>query len=387
VRASLLDLESRDYQAFLSDWYDYFVENGRWQGLGRAVDQLRSYCYPAVYMYLVSLSTLLPLPKIYAIKLISILADYAGAWFVFNIVRGALTPTLSHRMGEGARMGGRGSPWLPVSAALAFLFFPTVVMNGALWGQCDILYATGLLASLFCVLEGRAVASLVAFGVALSLKPQAIFWCPFVALLFVSGRFAWKHVWITPAVYVGCAVPAVFAGQPVWDALTHWTSAAINPMALTLGAPNWYQWVSGVDSEIFFWSGLALTSVATAMFVLLMRKHPPDGLSERQWIVSLALLSVLFPPFLLPGVHERYFFAADVVSVVYAFCVPSRWIVAVLIQFASSFAYLPYLFGKQPLPYGVLALVMTASIGVVVSGLVQGSFAPPDRAQTGKGTA
>jgi len=36
----------------------------------------------------------------------------------------------------------------------------------------------------------------------------------------------------------------------------------------------------------------------------------------------MALLSVLFPPFLLPGMHERYFFAADVLSVLYAFCVP-----------------------------------------------------------------
>jgi Gpi18-like mannosyltransferase len=375
LRVALFDFESGDYRMFLSQWYDFFLDDGRWQGLGPAPQELRGYCYPAVYMYLISLSTLLPLPKLYAVKLISILGDYVGAWFVFNIIRGPVTSP-----------GARVSLALPIAAALAFLFLPTVMMNGALWGQCDVLYASGLLASLFYILEGRPVASLVTFGFALSLKPQAIFWCPFVAGLFLSGRVAWKHVWIPGAVYVGCAVPAILAGQPVLDALGHWSGAAVNPTALTLGAPNWYQWVFDAEPGIFFWSGLALTVVATAMFTLLMDGHPTGRLNERQWLVSLALLSVLFPPFLLPGVHERYFFAADVVSVVYAFYVPWRWMVPVLIQFASSFAYLPYLFGKKPLPYSFLALVMMAAIGLVVLELVKRSFGPSDLAQTGKGT-
>jgi Gpi18-like mannosyltransferase len=387
LRVSLFEFESGDYRMFLSQWYDFFRDHGRWQGLARAADELRSYCYPAVYMYLISLSTLLPLPKLYAIKLISILADYFGAWFVFKIVRGPLTPSLSPSNREKvSSTRQRLSSALPIAAALAFLFLPTVVMNGALWGQCDILYATGLLASLFYVLERRPVAALVAFGIALSLKPQAIFWCPFVAGLFVSGRLPWKHIWIPGAVYVGCTVPAILAGQPVLDALGHWSSAAMNPLELTLGAPNWYQWVFEAEPGILFWPGVVLTLVGTAMFVLLMQERPAGGRSERQWLVSLALLSVLFPPFFLPGVHERYFFAADVVSLVYALCVPDRWWVALLIQFASSFAYLPYLFGKEPVPYWLLALVMTAAIGFVAFDLTKGSLADVRHAQTGKGT-
>jgi Gpi18-like mannosyltransferase len=388
LRLSLFDFESGDYRMFLSQWYDFFRDHGRWQGLARAPDELRSYCYPAVYMYLISLSTLLPLPKLYAIKLISIVADYVGAWFVFKIVRGPLTPSLCPSNGEKvSSTRERLSSALPIAAALAFLFLPTVVMNGALWGQCDILYATGLLASLFYVLERRPVAALVAFGIAFSLKPQAIFLGPLVAGLFVTGRLPWKHFWIPAAVHVGCAAPAMLAGLPVRDALGLWISAAVNPTALTLGAPNWYQWIFEAEPGIFFWPGVVLTVVGTAMFGLLMRERPTGGLSERQWLVSLALLSVLFPPFFLPGVHERYFFAADVLSVVYAFYVPSRWMVAALVQFASGFAYLPYLFGKEPLPGWLLALVMTTAIGVVVFDLAKGLFAPAEHPQPGKGTA
>ena len=388
LRVSLFEFESGDYRLFLSQWDDFFRDHGRWQGLARAADELRSYCYPAVYMYFISLSTLLPLPKLYAIKLISTLADYVGAWFVFKIVRGPLTPSLSPSNGEKvSSTRQRLSSALPIAAALAFLFLPTVVMNGALWGQCDILYATGLLACLFYVLERRAVAALVAFGMAFSLKPQGILLGPFIAGLFVSGRVPWKHFWIPPAVYVGCAAPAMLAGLPVRDALGLWISAAVNPTALTLGAPNWYQWVFEAEPGILFWPGVVLTLVGTAMFVLLMQERPAGGLSERQWLVSLALLSVLFPPFFLPGVHERYFFAADVVSVVYAFYVPSRWMVALLIQFASGFAYPPYLFGKEPLPGWFLALVMTTAIGVVAFDLAKGLFATAEHPQPGKGTA
>jgi Gpi18-like mannosyltransferase len=381
LRLSLFDFESRDYRTFLSQWYDFFLDHGRWQGLASAPHELRSYCYPPLYMYLISLSTLLPLPKLYAIKLISAVPDYVAAWFVFKIVRGSLCPSLSHPMGEGARMGMRESSRLAVAAALAFLFLPTVVMNGALWGQCDILYGTGLLASLCYVLERRSVAALVAFGFALSLKPQAVFWCPFLAGLLVSGRLPGKHMWIPVAVYVGCAVPAMLAGQPVWDALAHWTAAAVNPLALTLGAPNWYQWVLEAEPRNLFWPGVALTLVATAALMLLMRQRRGYGLTERQWLVSLALLSVLFPPFFLPGVHERYFFAGDVVSLVYAFCVPDRWWVALLVQFTSAFACLPFLFGTELAPSWLLALTMAAAIGMVVLDLTKGLFASAEPVQ------
>src|SRR5213592_4968460 len=72
LRVSVLDFESGDYRLFLGKWYDFFVEHGRWRGLGEITEAFSSY--PSLYLYLVSLSTLLPLPKLYAIKLISIAA-------------------------------------------------------------------------------------------------------------------------------------------------------------------------------------------------------------------------------------------------------------------------------------------------------------------------
>ena len=130
-----------------------------------------------------------------------------------------------------------------------------------------------------------------------------------------------------------------------------------------------------------------LALIATAFLVLWMREGPPCGLDESRWLVSLALLSVLFPPFFFPGMHERYFFPADVLSVIYAFCVPRGVWVTILIQFASAFAYLPYLFAQEPVPRWSLALAVLAALGLAVKELIWPTvFSGPGEGRTFNGT-
>ncbi len=354
LRISVLDFQSRDYSLFLGPGYDFLVEHGRWHALGVISEQLHA-SYPPLFLYLLSLSTLLPVPKLYAIKLISIGTDYLAAWFVWRLAKRALPE------GHGV--------W---AAVTAFLFLPTVVMNGALWGQRDVMYTCGFLASLFYLLERRPVAALVAFGFSCSLKPQAMFWCPLLAGLFVSGKLRWRWIWLPAAVYVACGVPQMVAGRPVWDVLAHWGRARVEMTpGLSLGATNWYQWVFEQSPEEFWWAGVVLAVVAMVFLALWMKEGPPQALSEARWLVSLALLSVLVAPFLLPGMHERYFFAADVLSIVYASYVPGGWRAPVLIQFASSFTYLPYLFDREPVPRTLLPLAILAALGSIVHRLMQ----------------
>jgi len=253
----------------------------------------------------------------------------------------------------------------------AVLFLPTAVLNSAVWGQCDMLYTCALLASMYYVLEGKRAAALVAFGLSISVKPQAVVWCPFHAGLLASGRLPWRQVWIAPAVYVGCAVPAMLAGQPVLYGLGCWGRPAVEPTALVLGAPNWYLLISPEVTAGPYAAGVLLTLLATAALVWWMWRSEPTTPGLARWLVSAGLLSVLLPPFLLPGMHERYFFAADVLSVAYAFYDPRRWFVPVLIQFASAFSYFPYLFGREPVPRFLLAAAMALAIECVAIRVVQ----------------
>ncbi len=352
ARLSLFDFESGDYRLYLAAWYDYLVEHGRWRGLNGV-----SQSYPPLFFYLLSLSTLLPLPKLYAIKLLSVAVDYLACWYVYRLV------------GMGNRPRYR-----PIAAVAILLLLPTVVMNSSLWGQCDIMYTCGFLASLYYLLVGRPLAALVAFGFSCALKPQAIFWCPLVAGMLVARRLPWKCAWVPLAVDIACGIPQMLAGRPMLHVLGHWGRAQSFP-ALTLGATNWYQWIGATHGGLWWGAGVALTLVATALFVWLAANQLRAGVNQERCLISLALLSVLFPPFLLPGMHERYFFAADVLAVVYAFYVPRGWLAAALIQFASAFAYFPFLFRLEPVPRPLLAVAIALAIELVVIELTRP--APP----------
>jgi Gpi18-like mannosyltransferase len=151
--------------------------------------------YPPLYLSMLSLATWLPLPKLYAIKAISLVFDYVAAFLVFQIVR----QRFPH------------SPY-PLVAGTVVLFLPTVFLNSAVWGQCDVIYTSALLATVLAFLKGRTGWALAAFGIACALKPQAIFLAPLLGGLFFrelsSWKAAFKWILIPPAVYLLCGLPA-----------------------------------------------------------------------------------------------------------------------------------------------------------------------------------
>ena len=84
---------------------------------------------------------------------------------------------------------------------------------------------------------------------------------------------------------------------------------------------------------------------------------------DRDRIVTAAAVFVIGVPFLLPGMHERYFYLADVVTVVLAFYRPQLWPVPVLVQAASLLSYGPFLFSTAPLVnLKILAVLMLTAL-------------------------
>ena len=124
-------------------------------------------------------------------------------------------------------------------------------------------------------------------------------------------------------------------GRDFGELLTIYLSQAGSYQELSMMAPNPYSWLNGMDSEIFAPAGILLLLGVTLIgcyFLVSSRVK----LSERA-IVSLALLSVLLAPYLLPHMHERYFYAADLLSLIYWFCYPRRWYVPLGVVGCSSY--------------------------------------------------
>lgn len=62
------------------------------------------------------------------------------------------------------------------------LFIPTVIFNGSVWAQCDIIYTAFVIGSIYYILNEKPVISIIFYGIALSFKLQAII-IPLVSFL------------------------------------------------------------------------------------------------------------------------------------------------------------------------------------------------------------
>jgi Gpi18-like mannosyltransferase len=95
--------------------------------------------------------------------------------------------------------------------------------------------------------------------------------------------------------------------------------------------------------------------------------------------LALATFSVLLAPFVLPHMHERYFYAADVFTIVLAFYRPRWAFIALLVQLASLLSYWPFLFRHDAVPLALLALVETAAVVALAALVVRLARAAPPR--------
>ena len=355
VRLLFVDEVNSDYQVFLSPWYDALAAGGGLRAIGQEIGN-----YNPPYLYLLAVATYLPLAKIVAIKLVSMAFDLVLAAFAGLIVR------------------GRFGTWPGVAAFGLVLFAPTVLVNSGYWGQCDSIYAAFCLGSLYFLLRGRSWWACLFFGLALSFKLQAIFFLPVLLIVLVVNRRRLLALLAVPATFLAMLLPAALAGRS-WSSLL-----AVYPDQVTDGstgtgraggfgggfggggggggaasggfggggsglgtwtknAPTMFQWVGG--SVAWLVLGLVIGAVLLVGLAVLAWRHRPLGEAQ---IVVLAATVVLAVPFFLPQMHERYFYLADVLTIVTAFYVRRFWPVALAVSASSLLSYAPFLWRSTP---------------------------------------
>lgn len=322
ARAVMFGHESSDYQLFIKGWYDFIATHG---GFGALRYDFSDYNVP--YLYLITVLTYLPVPALVGIKLISVVFDLVLAYFTYRIV--------------GLRHTGHGIPSL---AALIVLFLPTVATNSGLWGQADSIYAAFGLGGVYFLLRRRPWLACVFLGLSLAFKLQAVFLFPLLLVLALKKWLPWRPLLAVPGVVLLLDVPALLAGAPLGQLLSVYVRQTTAYPELTLNAPSIYQFLpAGTDAAVLRPIGVAVTGLVLlglCLTALLSRVR----LTATN-IVLMGAVSAVLMPFLLPSMHERYFYLAEVLTVIAAFFLPRRlWYVPVLVQVASFLSYLHVLF-------------------------------------------
>ena len=299
-----------DMSKFYFIWYQNILDNG-------AAVAFREHLigYTPAFWYLFAGTTLLDpiLPRVTAIKLLPILADFVSTYFVYKIVR------IKYPRGN-----------LPYWAAGLFFALPTIFINSAQWGQMDALYTTFLIISLYFFLKEKPVLGMLAFGLSFSIKFQAIFFIPFLVILFLKKKVRWWQFLLVPAVYVISCIPAVILGSSWLDVLTIYLRQSTLFSQLSVNAPNLYIFVPWEVAEPALRIGFIVAFCTLTAWILFTALDKREITPER--MVLLALISVSLTPFVLPRMHERYFYPADALSLVAAFFNPELWFVPFAFQ-------------------------------------------------------
>ena len=349
IRASLLDYQSDDYLTFLAPWTQFFRDNGGFAALRYSLGN-----YNPPYMYFLALFSYFDISELYLIKLLSVLFDVLLAWACMKLL-GLYTDSRAKLLG----------------VFLAVLYLPTVVINGAYWAQCDSIYAFFGIFALYLGLRGRGCASMVSLAACFAFKLQAVFIIPVFFILLLGKRIRWRELLVFPAAYIVFMLPALIAGRPFIETMTlYFSQAGTVGDAMNYNAPSltsMFRWSGNTEGPSMLLIAAAFALVLAAYAVAAVKRRALDDTV----ILGFALLLAMGIPYLLPHMHDRYFFISGVLALVLAFRDVRFFPVPLLAELASLHCYYAYFvryYLVQPRIGGefmLIALLLTAAYIIV----------------------
>ncbi|NLF34522.1 MAG: conjugal transfer protein TraL [Clostridiales bacterium] len=339
LRIFCLDHVTNDYDWFLSRWVQTFRDSGGFAGLSQPIGN-----YNVPYLYFLAFFSYLPFPDLYAIKLLSLLSDVMLAWGGLRLAKTLCPPD------------SRG----PAAAFCALLLLPTVILNGAYWGQCDSLYSALAFHALASALGRRPVSSVVYLAAAFSFKLQAVFLIPLWRVFWYTGRVKLRHLCLFPAVCGATLAPALLLGKPLGDILAVYLNQAGSEgqhTTLNFNSPSVFGFLPyGSEPNQTLLARLGIAAAFLFVLLLLALLFRVRDRMDEPALFTAAIVMAVGVPFFLPYMHERYFFLADALTLVWACVSLKRVFQVAAVQTASLGGYHAYLVGRYFLPVRLLGL-------------------------------
>lgn len=315
VKLFLFEYQYIDYGFYLSRWVAEIQANGYLKALKDPF-----YNYTPAYMYILVLIAKLDLYPLYAIKIVSVAFEYFLAFFV----------------GRLAYLYWRKDivMWL----AFAFVpLLPTVMLNSSFMSQCDAIYVSFIVGSIYFLFSKRQLMAVVFLGIAFAFKIQTAMILPFYFVYMLRGQIKWYLFLVVPAIYVISIIPVWMVGRPLMDLLTIYLGQAEYNTELVKNFPNFYVWVADLGNTA------KLIGLGVVVILTLLAGY---WLSKKRYHFTLDLwmrfvfLSAIICPFFLPGMLERYMYLGDVIGVLCIILIGKKYIFpAVGIIFISFYSY------------------------------------------------
>ena len=341
ARVSFIERSAGDYDIYLADWISKLAAGSFSEGMKANIGE-----YNVLYQYILFVITRLGVPALYAVKAVSFIGDAFLA-------------------GAAAKLAGKHG----AAAFGAVLLLPTVVLNGGMFAQCDSLYAACALWGLALSLDDKPVRAAACFALSLAFKLQSAFILPMVAVLWAGRKLSLREALVFVLTLALVALPALLGGKSIGSIISIYTAQTGLYNGLTYNAPSFFGLMDTTGLDVYAYGnfGMALALGACALLVAHGVRRA-EQMTDGEYI-HLALLMVLTVVFLLPRMHERYFYLATPLSLALACrhggkAVPA----AAVIELATLCTY----WELAPLPFASLlmlgAIVLLAMNGKSVCG-------------------
>ena len=352
LRNTQRGFETYDMVYDFTPWYKHLQANGGFVGIATVHTD-----YPVTYLYILAVLSYLPASAIAKIKVVTAVFEIFAGIVVYFYVKN-IFPRPEKR-------------YLAVLAYLCFYFLPSVILNGAVWGQVDIIYTCFLLICLYFLAIEKFDLAFLAYGFAFAFKLQAIFFLPFLGMHFLKTRkYSFTQVLWIPLVLIVTALPAILLGRPAEEVFGVYLGQIGSYPRTVFNFGNIYNFLPD-NYALYALPGVFLTLflLLVGLFIVLRSrklKLSPNNLPD------FALLSILICVSFLPGMHERYMFAAVVIAVLYLFAHPRNFYIPLLLWLIEPNAYLIVLWGiRPPIDYRISALLLLLVIGLIITNLVK----------------
>lgn len=350
AKVVFLNHVSSDYTNFLLPWMKSYKEMGFWKGIGTALGD-----YTPFYNYfLCFFAQVVPEEGyLYAIKIFTMFFELIAAWGVFMILDYVF----------------KSKNYAAVGASL-MLILPSVIINGAIWGQCDVIFTSFVIWSFYFILRGKFNWAMVMFSLAFSIKLQAIFFLPFLFLLFLKRKIKiWQFLYI-PVIYILTCLLACFAGRNMGEMLGIYFRQGGEYPAASLSAPSIFAFINNNDrnNNWAHYAGPIIFSVICIVYCFIFYRQNWKWTPKN--LITLALLSLLMTPYLLPHMHERYFFVTDLFALIYLLIKKRGFIIALLINAASSICCVYFVMGENIFEGYANPIRVSAALNLIALGLL-----------------
>lgn len=353
IRYAVFRYCSHDDYAFIFPWIRNFRENGHLAYLKNMQGD-----YPPLYMTLLAIVSYFPsgpevvtqrynyfLYDMFYVKTISFIFDFVLAVGLYKLV------SLRHKENR----------LLCFIAYIVPLFLPTVFTNSAFWGQCDVIYVSLVVWSVYFALKENGIASSIFIGLALAVKLQTIFIIPFYGYLWLKQKYKLRYFILSFLTVFLTFIPAYIAGAPFASPFQKYGTLTQQYMNPNYNSGSIYSFIQDIayraaDSSgsseyyancvyrLIHYGGIFFALTISFFFFIVLYKKNVEATIEKA--VAIGAFYAILLPFTLPHMHERYFFMADIMVLAYCLVNKKKYWLIFVAQLASMIALMPYIFGS-----------------------------------------